>query len=625
MKNKYLNKIIFWLIIFAAALCLASQAQPFQAEEIGDGCCGKFELDPAGHVHLLYLDGQGAVRYETNATGSWQGESLYGTNWVMDATLSLDPAGNPHIVYAYDDNGEAVVTYQHLEGGTWSAPEEVTRDFMGAWSLSLVVTANGERHLAYMKAQGMASQGDLLYMSDLGDGNGWTLRHTVSNAYDRLAMALDSAHQVHLCYYSIFHNGLRYATNAGGTFSDELVDAVGGQLEGMVTDIAIDRHGNPHISYVGGPMEDQRHATKTGGSWQITTLEPGDRMSAGTAIALDVWDNVFVSYYQYGADSLHFVYREGGNWSPILTVDAGGMSNDLDVDRGGGVHLVYEKNWKVYYTYFRYLADMDLDGVPDREEQGPLGSDPSYDGNIDMVPDYRQVNVTSLHTYDREGYVTFSIPTNLQLGEVVPMSNPDPANSPADEFFDAGFFSFQVLGLAPAGSVTVTLDLHGQGAPRRYWKYGPSPTNSQPHWYEFDHDGTTGARVQQAVVFLDLVDGQRGDADLTADGVIHEPGGPGFGTNAIESGNDLRFRLEPNHPNPFSTFTILPFHLQEATRVRLSIVDLMGREWTVLRDELLPPGQHEVIWQSGQAPAGVYLWRLETAEGSLSRRMLLVE
>lgn len=66
----------------------------------------------------------------------------------------------------------------------------------------------------------------------------------------------------------------------------------------------------------------------------------------------------------------------------------------------------------------------------------------------------------------------------------------------------------------------------GCTAVHRYYKYGPTPGNPTPHWYDFSYDGTTGAQSNGSRVTLHFVDGARGNDDLTANGVIVDPGGP---------------------------------------------------------------------------------------------------
>ncbi len=48
------------------------------------------------------------------------------------------------------------------------------------------------------------------------------------------------------------------------------------------------------------------------------------------------------------------------------------------------------------------------------------------------------------------------------------------------------------------------------------------------HWYEFIHDGQTGAVIDNVnhVIKLHFKDGERGDDDLTADGILFDMGGP---------------------------------------------------------------------------------------------------
>jgi hypothetical protein len=55
-----------------------------------------------------------------------------------------------------------------------------------------------------------------------------------------------------------------------------------------------------------------------------------------------------------------------------------------------------------------------------------------------------------------------------------------------------------------------------------YWKYGPTPSNSAAHWYSL-----AAAIINGNTASFSVTDGGEGDADLTANGVIRDPGGPG--------------------------------------------------------------------------------------------------
>jgi hypothetical protein len=126
--------------------------------------------------------------------------------------------------------------------------------------------------------------------------------------------------------------------------------------------------------------------------------------------------------------------------------------------------------------------------------------------------------------------VTLTSPTGTTLANVQAVPNPSPSNIPSGATFPVGFFAFQVQGLAPGAATTVTLGLPSDVTVNTYYRYGPTPDNSQPHWYSFLFDGTTGAEIDNThhQIILHFVDGQRGDDDLAANGSITDPGGPAF-------------------------------------------------------------------------------------------------
>lgn len=182
-------------------------------------------------------------------------------------------------------------------------------------------------------------------------------------------------------------------------------------------------------------------------------------------------------------------------------------------------------------------VDSDNDGVADTEEMGPDGTDINYDGNNDGIPDSRQGNVASLHTVTGD-YVTLSSPDGTSLTNVQAVDNPSPADAPGGVDFPYGFFEFTINGVAVGGVATGTLILPDGASPATYWKYGPTPDDATEHWYEFMYDGSTGTVIGGNVITLHFVDGQRGDDDLQANGVIVEPGSPGVST-AIAIPGDL--------------------------------------------------------------------------------------
>ncbi len=186
--------------------------------------------------------------------------------------------------------------------------------------------------------------------------------------------------------------------------------------------------------------------------------------------------------------------------------------------------------WPVRAGHFiSTISDDDGDGIPDQDEMGPNGDDPTFDGNGDGIPDIMQDNVASTQTSAGGGYVTVASGAGTTLGAVEASPSPSPGDQPAG-VFPFGFFDFTVGSVSAGGCTTVTLYLPLDPAITGYYKYGPEQGNVADHWYEFMYDGTTGAEIfhesAQTRIVLHLCDGLRGDDDLAANGIIDDIGGP---------------------------------------------------------------------------------------------------
>lgn len=126
-------------------------------------------------------------------------------------------------------------------------------------------------------------------------------------------------------------------------------------------------------------------------------------------------------------------------------------------------------------------------------------------------------------------------PPATRIDRVGASDEPPPGDLPEGVRFEQGFIKFAVT--LPRGRVgsAVAIVLPEGVTPTTYYKYGPTPDNAVDHWYEFMWDGYTGAVINGNVVTLYFVDGERGDSDLTRNGVILDPGAPGFSVMATEA------------------------------------------------------------------------------------------
>ena len=92
-------------------------------------------------------------------------------------------------------------------------------------------------------------------------------------------------------------------------------------------------------------------------------------------------------------------------------------------------------------------------------------------------------------------------------------------------------------------------------------------------------------------------------------------------------GNEIpaQFELRQNYPNPFNGVTDLQVRIASSESFVLKVFDLLGREVTTLVNGRMQAGLHTVVWDSGNAPSGVYFARLQAGKFIQTRRLLLLK
>ena len=71
------------------------------------------------------------------------------------------------------------------------------------------------------------------------------------------------------------------------------------------------------------------------------------------------------------------------------------------------------------------------------------------------------------------------------------------------------------------------------------------------------------------------------------------------------------FVLEQNFPNPFNPSTTIRYSVPVTSRVRLTIVDILGRQVATLVDGVVVSGRHDVTFRASSIASGVYFYRLD--------------
>ncbi|MBI5711604.1 MAG: hypothetical protein HZC42_15065, partial [Candidatus Eisenbacteria bacterium] len=94
----------------------------------------------------------------------------------------------------------------------------------------------------------------------------------------------------------------------------------------------------------------------------------------------------------------------------------------------------------------------------------------------------------------------------------------------------------------------------------------------------------------------------------------------------VESGAVTDFELAPVWPNPLRGSARIGFAVPRACGLRLSVLDIQGREVAVLADGAYAPGRHQAEWDAaarGGARPGLYFVRLRVPGRVLVRRVVM--
>jgi hypothetical protein len=80
-----------------------------------------------------------------------------------------------------------------------------------------------------------------------------------------------------------------------------------------------------------------------------------------------------------------------------------------------------------------------------------------------------------------------------------------------------------------------------------------------------------------------------------------------------------------SYPNPTSTFTTFEYSLVESAMVTLKIFNQVGQEVAIPVNEQQTAGDHQVQWNAGSMPAGVYFYTLSTGKQAHTGKVVVVE
>lgn len=134
--------------------------------------------------------------------------------------------------------------------------------------------------------------------------------------------------------------------------------------------------------------------------------------------------------------------------------------------------------------------------------------------------------------------------------------------------------------------------------------------------YSFRDSVGAGGRVAYRVKAL----GSRGQSQLSSEIQVVLAG-----TGSEEPVVPATFELFQNYPNPFNPSTTVRFDLPVESPVVITVYSAIGQRVTVLVDEDLPAGRHEVRFDATSLPTGVYFISMRAGEFVRNRKLMLVK
>ena len=85
------------------------------------------------------------------------------------------------------------------------------------------------------------------------------------------------------------------------------------------------------------------------------------------------------------------------------------------------------------------------------------------------------------------------------------------------------------------------------------------------------------------------------------------------------------FALLQNYPNPFNPGTIITFRVPAPGHVRLEVYDIIGRRISLLLDDEVAAGEHQVAFDATGLSSGIYIYRITSSAGTLNRKMVITK
>ena len=324
-------------------------------------------LGPAGTPwmsYFAYLGGSWWIRHAVSDGWSWEASTVYETDTKTGCALAVDPAGRAAMAFV---GGESQPLYYwpfqsdlllaRAGGESWNLETVEEDGVVGLWP-SLAFDPLGRPGISYQDLGNGIDYNDFhlrdLKYAHLG-ATGWdieTVEEDGGGYYTRLQFDAEGQPAIAYCGNpDADTQSVKLAIQGDYGWEIHVIDAAGECEEGSIS--ARSRpQGGIGVAFYDGREEDLKYASNSGGTWRVETVEAHNRVGKYCSLAYGQDGEPLVSYYYCGRSTdsdcqgggdLRLARRVNGNWE-TETVDTRGntgMFTSLAVAPGGETWIAY--------------------------------------------------------------------------------------------------------------------------------------------------------------------------------------------------------------------------------------------------------------------------------------------
>jgi hypothetical protein len=109
-------------------------------------------------------------------------------------------------------------------------------------------------------------------------------------------------------------------------------------------------------------------------------------------------------------------------------------------------------------------------------------------------------------------------------------------------------------------------------------------------------------------------------------GIYSATGGGTTNLKSISEENPEAYELGQNYPNPFNPTTNIRYKILKSSKVRIIVLDILGRNIQTLVNEKHTPGTYQVNFNGGNLGSGIYYYQLIIENKIIqTRKMVLLK